>query len=602
MAARGQPGFQRKGGDGNHGADEGHAPDGVGVHHVLPGLTRRTAHDVALGGFKGQAEGERGGGRHVHPQNQHRRQRNDVPRQQRNHNQQPLRQVGRHDEQDGLLQVVVNATPLFHRAGDGGEVIVRQDHVRRLFGHFRALNAHRNTHVRLTQRRGIVHAVTGHADNFAFVLQRFHQAQLMLRAGTGEDVILHCRVRQGGIVHLLQLIAGDRLLAVADPQHLPDAHCRLRVIAGDHLHADPRLLAGVNRVNRFRARRIHHPGDAEEDQAVAQVIVRQFLLAVRRLERRGDHPQPLTRIALHLTFPVRAVEGFRTVAGLLLGAEGENDVRRAGDQNLLLTANLVVGAHVLVLRVERDFVNQRGRDRLKVGLRRQHLQRALGRPTGNAPQPALVLNQLTVVTQVDGAQVLLQHGARLDVDRLVAAFQIEVAHRLVAVAVHAVAGVGGDDGFDRHLVHGQGAGFIRADHGHRAKRFHRRQLADDGPLARHCLHAQGEDDGDNRRQTFRYGGDRQANQGEQQLAHRDLAERQAENKQRGHHRQNNRKDRLTQLVHLHQQRRTVLLDPRHHLVDVAEFRILTGGGDHADAAARADGRSGEDHVGAIAQR
>ena len=386
----------------------------------------------------------------------------------------------------------------------------------------------------------------------------------MLRAGTGEDVILHCRVRQGGIVHLLQLIAGDRLLAVADPQHLPDAHCRLRVIAGDHLHADPRLLAGVNRVNRFRARRIHHPGDAEEDQAVAQVIVRQFLLAVRRLERRGDHPQPLTRIALHLTFPVRAVEGFRTVTGLLLGAQGENDVRRPGDQDLLFTANLVVGAHVLVLRVERDFVNQRGRDRLKVGLRRQHLQRALGRPTGNAPQPALVLNQLTVVTQVDGAQVLLQHGAR--------------------------------------LVHGQGAGFIRADHGHRAKRFHRRQLADDGPLARHCLHAQGEDDGDNRRQTFRYGGDRQADQGEQQLAHRDLAERQAENKQRGHHRQNNRKDRLTQLVHLHQQRRTVLLDPRHHLVDVAEFRILTGGGDHADAAARADGCSGEDHIGAIAQR
>ena len=335
---------------------------------------------------------------------------------------------------------------------------------------------------------------------------------------------------------------------------------------------------------------------------MAQVVVRQFLLAVSWLERRGDHAQPLTRIALHLTFPVRAVEGFRTVTGLLLRTQGKNHVRRAGDQDLLLAANLVVGAHVLVLRVERDLVNQRGHYRLKAGLRRQHLQRALGRPTGDAPQASLVLNQLAVVTQVDGTQILLQHGARLDVDRLVATFQIDVAYRLVAVAVHAVAGVGGDDGFNRHLVHGQGAGFIRADHGHRAERFNRRQLADNRPFTRHRLHAQRKDDGDDCRQTFRYGGNRQANQREQELAHGDLAERQAEDKQRGHHRQNNHENRFTQLVHLHQQRRTVLFDTRHHLVDVAEFRIFTGRGDHTDTAARADGRPGEDHVGAIAQR
>ncbi len=95
----------------------------------------------------------------------------------------------------------------------------------------------------------------------------------MLRAGTGEDVILHRRFRQLGVVHLLQLVAGNRLLAVGDPQHLADAHRRLRVIPSDHLHADPRLLAGVNRLNRFRTRRIHHPGNTEEDQTVAQVVV-----------------------------------------------------------------------------------------------------------------------------------------------------------------------------------------------------------------------------------------------------------------------------------------------------------------------------------------
>ena len=171
----------------------------------------------------------------------------------------------------------------------------------------------------------------------------------MLRAGTGKDVIGHRRIRQLGIVHLLKLIAGHRLLAVGDPQHLADAHRRLRMIPGDHLHADPRLLTGVNGINRLRARRIHHSGNAEEDQPVAQIVVRERRFAIGWLKRRRNHAQSLTRIALHLVFPVRAVEGVCTVAGLLLRAQGENDVRRAGDQDLLLAANLVVGAHVLVL-------------------------------------------------------------------------------------------------------------------------------------------------------------------------------------------------------------------------------------------------------------
>lgn len=41
---------------------------------------------------------------------------------------------------------------------------------------------------------------------------------------------------------------------------------------------------------------------------------------------------------------------------------------------------------------------------------------------GDAPQAALVLNQLAVVTEVNSAQVLLQHGARLDLHWLIAAF------------------------------------------------------------------------------------------------------------------------------------------------------------------------------------
>ena len=48
---------------------------------------------------------------------------------------------------------------------------------------------------------------------------------------------------------------------------------------------------------------------------------------------------------------------------------------------------------------------------------------------------------------------------------------------------------------------------------------------------------------------------------EQQLAHWDLAEHRAEDKQRRHHRQNNGEDSLAQLVHLYQQRRAVFSIP-----------------------------------------
>ena len=500
MAARCQPGFKNKGSHGNHRADEGDAPDGEGVHNVLAGFTRRAVHGVALGGFKREAEGERGGGGHVHPQNQHRRQRNDIPRQQGDNNQQPLRQVGRHDEQNGLLQVVVDPTPLFDRTGDGGKVVVGQDHVGSLFGHLGAFNPHGDPDVGLAQRRGVVDAVAGHANHFTVILQRFHQAQLVLRAGTGKDIVLNGGFRQLGVVHVLQLIAGHRLAAVGDPQHLANAHRRLRVVAGNHLHADPRVLAGVNSVNRFRTRRVHHSGNAEEHQTFAQIVVGQRGAAdVRRFVGGGDHTQALTGKARHLLFPVLRLERHRPLLAQLLAAQGKNHVRCAGNQHLLDVAHFLVGRHVLILRVERYLRHQAGIDGRKLRFRRQHLQRAFGRPAGNAPQAALVLNHLAVVTQVDGAQIGFQHAARFNLHRLVTAFQADVTLRLVAVALDAVAAVGGDDRFDGHLVHRQGAGFIRAHHGHGAQGFHRRQLADNRPLTRHRLYTQRENNRDNRR-------------------------------------------------------------------------------------------------------
>ena len=121
-------------------------------------------------------------------------------------------------------------------------------------------------------------------------------------------------------------------------------------------------------------------------------------------------------------------------------------------------------------------------------------------------------------------------------------------------------------------------------------------------FARHRLHPEGENDRDNRRQPFRDRRNGQANQREQQLPHRDITQGQAEDEQRHHHGEDNDENRFPQLIHLHQQRRAMLLDTGHHLVDVPKFRLLPGRRHHADATAGADGRTGKHHIGAVAQR
>src|SRR4030042_1614914 len=68
-----------------------------------------------------------------------------------------LRGVAGEDVRDDLLDVGVPPAPFLDRAHDGGEVVVRQDHVRRLFRDVRSRDPHRDADVGLFQRGGVVH-------------------------------------------------------------------------------------------------------------------------------------------------------------------------------------------------------------------------------------------------------------------------------------------------------------------------------------------------------------------------------------------------------------------------------------------------------------
>ena len=296
-----------------------------------------------------------------------------------------------------------------------------------------------------------------------------------------------------------------------------------------------------------------------------------------RLPGRGHHAQPLPGVLFNFAFPVREIQRLQSVVALLILAQAEQNVRRAGDQHHLLFAQPVKRRHVFILRIKRNFTTQLAGLRRQGYLRRQHFQCPLGGAAGNFPQPAFLFDKLAVVTQIDSAQIALKKRSWRHGDRRRVVDGMDFTDRLIAVPFHPIDAVRGDHRLHRHFVHGQGPGFIRADNGHRTEGFHRRQLADNRFLTGHRLHAERQNNRDDRRQPFRDRRHREANQRQHQFGDRHIAEQQAKDEQRRHHHQNEDKNGFAQLIHLHQQRRAMFLNARHHLVDVAQLGIAAGG-------------------------
>ena len=98
---------------------------------------------------------------------------------------------------------------------------------------------------------------------------------------------------------------------------------------------------------------------------------------------------------------------------------------------------------------------------------------------------------------------------------------VNVALRNVAAAADLDDRVGGGDGAHGHLVAGERAGLVRADHGRGTQRLDRRQLAHDGMGRSHAAHAEAQADRHDRRQRLRNGGDRERH-GEQEQAEHDV--------------------------------------------------------------------------------
>ena len=114
----------------------------------------------------------------------------------------------------------------------------------------------------------------------------------MLRAGPGEDVYFGCPLGEHGVVHAVDLGAGQDV-AVIDEAELPcDGPRRAAVVARDHLHPDSGRLAFGHGRDGLLAGRVNEAKEAQQGEPGLDVREAK-LVPVRLLEGHCQDALPL---------------------------------------------------------------------------------------------------------------------------------------------------------------------------------------------------------------------------------------------------------------------------------------------------------------------
>ncbi|MNM87904.1 hypothetical protein D3C81_1000980 [compost metagenome] len=120
-------------------------------------------------------------------------------------------------------------------------------------------------------------------------------------------------------------------------------------------------------------------------------------------------------------------------------------------------------------------------------------------------------------------------------------------------------------------------------------------------MARHALHAEGEDDGQHRRQAFGNRRHRQADGRHQHLAGRVVAPEHADRIGQAGEQQDGHGELAGETLDVGQQRRLQAFHPAQQAADVAQLGLLAGGHHHAGAVAGTDQGAGIGHAVAVAE-
>mmetsp|Transcript_32092 Transcript_32092/g.55853 ORF Transcript_32092/g.55853 Transcript_32092/m.55853 type:complete len:421 (-) Transcript_32092:271-1533(-) len=269
---------------------------------------RRPVHGVRVRRVEAQG---RGGGpvRHqVHPQQVQRGQRLGQAQHCAEEDGGDLAQVAGDEEADEALHVVVDAPALLHRIHNGGEVVVRQNHVRRLLGHLCAGDAHGDADGRLLQRGRVVDAVACHGGHLVQLGQHLHQLLLVRGLRAAEQQVARAQLLLLRLLGQLEEVPAHKgavrhvLVRPEDVAVAGDGDGRVLGVARDHNHADARPGAHVDGLRHLRARGVLDAGEAHEREAlldarkvlgVVQQRVRGRVRATRLQVQIGERAQVL---------------------------------------------------------------------------------------------------------------------------------------------------------------------------------------------------------------------------------------------------------------------------------------------------------------------
>ena len=121
------------------------------------------------------------------PENLHRVERGLEPERGAEQDERQASRAGGQLEGQEILNVVEDGLALLNRMQDRREIIIRQNHVRRLLGDVGPVHAHCDANIRLLQRRRIVDPVARHGDNIAAGLQGSDDFHLVVRVRPRKD-------------------------------------------------------------------------------------------------------------------------------------------------------------------------------------------------------------------------------------------------------------------------------------------------------------------------------------------------------------------------------------------------------------------------------
>ncbi len=259
---------------------------------------------------------------------------------------------------DGFADVPVNAPALPHSRHNGGEIVIRQHHVRRRLRHLCAVFAHGAADVRSLEGGRVVHPIPCHGHHIAPALEGLHNFHLVLGRHPGKHLHIHNLGAQ------LSLCKPVKLRACHGPVPFPCyAHpagngkgCGGVVACYHHREDACPLALGDSGLHPLPGRILHADKPAEDKAAFCFPVVPGQRVHV--LIGHPQHPQGLFRqlpVVRQNTGLLPRPQGHHAVAPQHPGTPGNQHVRRALGDNPH-TASCPVGrGHHLPGRGKGDF-------------------------------------------------------------------------------------------------------------------------------------------------------------------------------------------------------------------------------------------------------